>query len=63
MIDPLAEDGLIDKSLIKIIGKKDFDMDYPFEFSTSLAAPEWPFAVMPHIPTVNHRRSLIQIST
>lgn len=47
--------GEIDIDKIKVIHLQD-DPNFPFPYSSSLAAPEWPLASLPHVPTATISR-------
>eukprot|EP00873_Tetraselmis_striata_P034143 jgi/Tetstr1/454407/TSEL_041308.t1 len=50
MAEGMDANGEIDIANIKVIHVQE-DPEFPFPYSTSLAAPEWPLAHLPHVPT------------
>lgn len=52
MAEGMDANGEIDIANIKVIHVQE-DPEFPFPYSTSLAAPEWPLAHLPHVPTVS----------
>lgn len=51
MAEGMAAEGLINLEDIKVINVKP-DAEFPYPYSTSIAAPEWPLASLRHISTV-----------
>eukprot|EP00873_Tetraselmis_striata_P015852 jgi/Tetstr1/436116/TSEL_024963.t1 len=63
LAEGMADQGLINMTDIRVINQQD-DPEFPFPYSTSLAAPEWPLAALPGVPmniTEAVRTALIQM--
>lgn len=62
LAEGMADQGLINITDIRIINLKD-DPSFPFPYSTTLAAPEWPIASLRHTPSVSDASALCSEAT
>ena len=60
MAEGMDTAGEINITDIKVIHVKP-DNEFPFPYSTTLAAPEWPLAALLHVPTVRQTACMMRM--